>query len=102
MRTHIKSSNVKFYKDTPGGSIDLNLLTSIIELGLLKKRPRGKPINSKNKPKDGLPHKIASLLTNLFSTTLPKSTDNQTTEPKDNLSISSQTTQSDQDQSLKD
>jgi hypothetical protein len=102
MRIHMKSSNVKFYEDIPGGSIDLNLLTPIVELGLLERRPRGRPIGSKNKPKDGLPHKIASLPTNSFSTTLPESTDNQTTEPKDNPSTSGQTAQPDQDRSLED
>jgi hypothetical protein len=76
MRIHIKSLNIKFYKDTPGDSIDLNLLTPIIELGLPEKHPRGRPIGSKNKPKNRLPHKITSLSINLFSTTLPESTDN--------------------------
>jgi hypothetical protein len=72
----MKSLNVKFYKDIFGGSINLNLLTSIMELGLLERCPREKPIDSKNKPKDRLPYKIALLLTNLFFTTLPKLTDN--------------------------
>jgi hypothetical protein len=91
----MKSSNVKFYKDTPRDSINLNLLTPIMELGLPERRPRGRPIGNKNKLKDRLPYKIALLLTNLFSTTLSKSIDNQTTEPKNNLFISSQTTQPD-------
>jgi hypothetical protein len=73
-----------------------------MELGLPERCPKRRPIGSKNKPKDGLPYKIALLLINLFSTTLPKSMDNQTTKPKDNLSISSQTTQPDQDWSLED
>jgi hypothetical protein len=84
----MKSLNVKFYEDIPGGSIDLNLLISIVELGLPERCLRGRPIGSKNKPKDGLFYKIALLLTNLFSTTLPELMDNQTTEPKDNLSMS--------------
>jgi hypothetical protein len=76
IRTHIKSSNVKFYKDIPGDSIDLNLLISIMELGLLERRPRERLISSKNKPKDGLSYKIVLLLINLFSTTLPELMDN--------------------------
>jgi hypothetical protein len=88
IRIHMKSSNVKFYEDIPGGSINLNLLISIVELGLPERCPRGRPISSKNKLKDRLSYKIASLLTNSFSTTLPELMDNQTTKPKDNLSTS--------------
>jgi hypothetical protein len=60
-----------------------------MELGLPEKHPRERLINNKNKLKDRLLYKITLLPINLFSTTLPELTNNQTTKSKDNLSTSS-------------
>jgi hypothetical protein len=53
MRKVMKTSNLRFYEDTPGGSVDLNLPTATIPLGLPERKPRGRPPGSKNRPKTG-------------------------------------------------
>lgn len=50
----MKTSNLRFYEDIPGGSVDLNLPTTTIPLGLPERRPRGRPPGSKNRPKTGI------------------------------------------------